>query len=79
MKGRCSFMKIRQQRKKDRIADTVSGVISAYRETGENTDVLGMYTGVSQLSDPTAPTDAVDGGKTYCRVDVSPVQDADDL
>ena len=72
-------MKVRQQRKKDRIADTVSGVISAYRETGENTDVLGMYTGVSQLSDTTAPTDAVDGGKTYCRVDAAPVQDADDL
>lgn len=71
-------MKIRQQRKKDRIADAVSGAISAYRETGENTDVLGMYTGISRLSDTAAAESAVDGGKTFCKVD-DPVQDADDL
>jgi len=72
-------MKIRQQRKKDRIAGAVSDVISAYRDTGVETDVLGMYTGVSQLPDATAPTNAVDGGKTYFKIDRYPVQDADDL
>ena len=79
LKGRCTFMKIRQQRKKDRISEAVSGAISAYRDVGENTDVLGMYTGVSRLSDAAAPTNAVDGGKTYCKIDRYPVQDADDL
>ena len=44
-------MKIRQQLKKDRIHEAVNGVISAYRETGSETDVLGMYTGVSQIPD----------------------------
>ena len=73
------FMKIRQQRKKDRINDAVSGVISAYRDTGETTDVLGMYTGVSQLSDTAAAEHAVDGGKTFFKIDRYPVQDADDL
>ena len=72
-------MKIRQQRKKDRISEAVSGAISAYRDVGENTDVLGMYTGVSRLSDAAAPTNAVDGGKTFCKIDRYPVQDADDL
>ena len=72
-------MKIRKQRKIDRIADAVSGAISAYRETGENTDVLGMYTGISRLSDTASPTSAVDGGKTYCKIDGYPIQDADDL
>ncbi len=72
-------MKIRQPRKKDRIADAVSGAISAYRETGGNTDVLGMYTGISRLSDTAAAENAVDGGKTYCKIDRYPVQDADDL
>ena len=72
-------MKIRKQRKTDRIAAAVSDVVSAYRETGENTDVLGMYTGVAKLSDTASPTSAVDGGKVYQRVDVTPVQDADDL
>ena len=72
-------MKIRKQRKADRIAGAVSEVVSAYRDTGENTDVLGMYTGISRLSDTAAPTGAVDGGKTYCKIDGDPVQDADDL
>ena len=72
-------MKIRQQRKKDRINESVSGAISAYRETGGNTDVLGMYTGVSQLSDTAATENAVDGGKTFFKIDRYPVQDADDL
>ena len=72
-------MKIKQQRKKDRINESVNGVIAAYRSTGENTDVLGMYTGVSQLSDAATPTNAVTGGKTYCKIDGSPEQDADDL
>lgn len=56
----------------------MDGAISAYRETGENTDVLGMYTGISRLSDTAAAESAVDGGKTFCKVD-DPVQDADDL
>lgn len=72
-------MKIRQQRKKERITNAVNGVISAYRDTGENTDVLGMYTGVSQLADAGAPMNAVDGGKTFFKIDRYPVQDADDL
>ena len=72
-------MKIRQQRKKDRIASAVDGVISAYRDTGENTDVLGMYTGTARLSDTASPTNAVDGGKTFFKIDRYPVQDADDL
>ena len=72
-------MKIRQQRKKDRIHEAVNGVISAYRETGSETDVLGMYTGVSRLSDAAHPTNAIDGGKTYCKIDRYPIQDADDL
>ena len=72
-------MKKRLQRKKDRINESVNGVIAAYRNTGENTDVLGMYTGVSQLSDAATPTNAVTGGKTYCKIDGSPEQDADDL
>ena len=57
----------------------MDGAISAYRETGENTDVLGMYTGISRLSDTAAAENAVDGGKTYCKIDRYPVQDADDL
>ena len=72
-------MKKRLQRKKDRIADAVSGAISAYRDTGENTDVLGMYTGISRLSDTAAAESAVDGGKTFFKIDRYPVQDADDL
>jgi len=72
-------MKRRIQRKKDRIAEAVAGVVSAYRDTGDNTDVLGMYTGVSQLADADAPMNAVDGGKTYCKIDRYPEQDADDL
>lgn len=72
-------MKRRLQRKKDRIHEAVSGAISAYRDTGENTDVLGMYTGISRLPDIAAPTDAVEGGKTFCKIDGYPVQDADDL
>lgn len=72
-------MKIRQQRKKNRINESVNGIISEYRSAGEYTDVLGMYTGISRLSDTAAPTGAVDGGKTYCKIDRYPVQDADDL
>lgn len=72
-------MKRRLQRKKDRIHEAVSGAISAYLDTGESTDVLGMYTGVSRLPDIAAPINAVDGGKTYCKIDRYPVQDADDL
>ena len=72
-------MKKRIQRKKDRIAAAVDGVISAYRDEGVCTDVLGMYTGVSQLSDTASPTSAVKDGKTYCAVKDAPVQDADDL
>ena len=72
-------MKKKLERKKDRIADAVSGAISAYHGVGENTDVLGMYTGISRLSDTAVPTGAVDGGKTYCKIDGDPVQDADDL
>ena len=72
-------MKIKQQRKKERIDQAVSGAISAYRDAGETTDVLGMYTGISCLSDAAAPTNAVDGGKRYCKIDRYPVQDADDL
>ena len=53
-------------------------MISAYRDTGESTDVLGMYTGISRLSDTAAAESAVDGGKTFCKVE-RPVQDADDL
>ena len=72
-------MKRKIQRKQDRIANAVNGVVAAYRDTGENTDVLGMYTGVSQLSDTASAANAVDGGKTYCKIDGYPVQDADDL
>ena len=72
-------MKIKQQRKKERIDHAVSGAISAYRDAGETTDVLGMYTGISRLSDTAAAENAVDGGKTYCKIDGSPEQDADDL
>jgi hypothetical protein len=72
-------MKIKQQRKKERIDHAVSGAISAYRDAGMNTDVLGMYTGISRLSDTAAAENAVDGGKTYCKIDRYPVQDADDL
>lgn len=72
-------MKRKLETKKQRVADAVSGAIAAYRNTGMNTDVLGMYTGVSQLSDTAAVENAVDGGKTYCKIDRYPVQDADDL
>ena len=72
-------MKKRLQRKKDRINESVNGVIAGYRSTGEKTDVHGMYTGVSQLSNAATPTNAVTGGKTYCKIDGSPEQDADDL
>jgi hypothetical protein len=72
-------MKIKQQRKKERIDHAVSSAISAYRDAGMNTDVLGMYTGISRLSDTAAAENAVDGGKTYCKIDRYPVQDADDL
>ena len=54
-------------------------MFSAYRDTGENTDVLGMYTGISRLSDTAAAESAVDGGKIFCKIDGYPVQDADDL
>ncbi len=72
-------MKKKQEKKQQRVTEAVSGVISAYRDTGENTDVLGMYTGVSQLADAGAPMNAVDGGKTFFKIDRYPVQDADDL
>ena len=72
------FLKKRIQRKKERINEAVGSVISAYRDTGESTDVLGMYTGISRLSDTAAAESAVDGGKTFCKVE-RPVQDADDL
>jgi len=72
------FLKRKQETKQQRITNVVDGAISAYRETGENTDVLGMYTGISWLSDTAAAESAVDGGKTFCKVD-DPVQDADDL
>ena len=72
-------MKRKLETKKQRVADAVSGAISAYRDAGETTDVLGMYTGISRLSDTAAAENAVDGGKTYCKIDRYPVQDADDL
>ncbi len=72
-------MKRKLETKKQRITEAVSGVISAYRDTGENTDVLGMYTGTARLSDTALPTNAVDGGKTFFKIDRYPVQDADDL
>lgn len=73
------FLKKRIQRKKERINEAVGSVISAYRDTGESTDVLGMYTGISRLSDTAAAESAVDGGKTFFKIDRYPVQDADDL
>ena len=72
-------MKRKLETKKQRITDAVDGAISAYRDAGKNTDVLGMYTGVSRLSDVGQPTNAGDGGKTYCKIDRYPIQDADDL
>ena len=72
------FLK-KKQDKKQQISEAVNGVISAYRDTGEDTDVLGMYTGVAHLSDTAAPTNAVDGGKVYRKPDTRPEQDADDL
>ena len=73
------FLKRKQETKQQRITNVVDGAISAYRETGENTDVLGMYTGISRLSDTAAAESAVDGGKTFFKIDRYPVQDADDL
>lgn len=72
-------MKRKLETKKQRITDAVSSAIAAYRDAGKNTDVLGMYTGVSRLSDAAHPTNAIDGGKTYCKIDRYPIQDADDL
>ncbi|MBO5649158.1 MAG: hypothetical protein J6S76_04530 [Clostridia bacterium] len=72
-------MKRKKEAKQQRIRAAVNGVVSAYRGTGEDTDVLGMYTGVSHLADTGAPTSAIDGG-TVCRPHPEmPVQDADDL
>ncbi len=72
-----------KDKKQMKIDAAVSSAVNAYREGGENTDPLGMYTGnIRDLP----PTEAVAGGKTYQSVagvssvtDGVPVQDADDL
>ena len=73
-------MKRKKEARRQRVCAVVDGVISAYRETSEDTDVLGMYTGISHLSDTTgAPTSAIAGGKVCLPHPEVPVQDADDL
>ncbi len=74
-------MKKKQSQKQMKIDSTVSSVVNAYREGGEETDPMGMYTGnVTMTGNPIQPTAAVAGGKTYQALsDAVPVQDADDL
>ncbi len=73
-------MKPVKENKRRRIQSVVQDVITAYGQTGAETDPLGMYTGVTrevreggtemfgQASFPNTktPTDAILNGKIYC-------------
>lgn len=66
----------RKEKRRLRVENKVNEVISAYRDTGRETDPQGHYTG-NTADTPTA------GGKVYMNVNSlsleKPVQDADDL
>ena len=71
--------KSKKENKSAKIDQMINDLTQTYRETGESTDPLGMYTGVVSMPDTVAPTNAVDGGKVYQKVEMHPQQDADDL
>ncbi len=50
----------KQKQKQDNIDIAVTNAVAAYRETGNDTDPDGMYTGVTVANEPPCPVQDAD-------------------
>ncbi len=73
---------MKNKKKEQRINQVVNGVIEEYRKGSPETDPLGMYTGISKVSDECVTQGQYAATGNHREVEPEeeiPTQDADDL